>query len=85
MLEIPRGTRTRNRQLGVGARREEVSGPTQQLGSDGTGREVPVAASSPPPRIFAIEDPELRAAFMAAHRGWAKRYAPQLLQEWVNG
>lgn len=35
-----------------------------------------------PTRLHAIKDPELRAAVMRAHRGWARRYAPHLLREW---
>lgn len=31
-----------------------------------------------------IDDPELRAAFMAAHRAWAVRYHPHLLERWLN-
>lgn len=30
-----------------------------------------------------IKDPELAAAFMAAHYAWAKRHAPWLLKEWL--
>jgi hypothetical protein len=32
--------------------------------------------------LHPINDPELRAAFMAAHRGWAVRHQPHLLKEW---
>jgi len=31
---------------------------------------------------YAITDGDLRAAFMAAHHAWARRYAPHLLKEW---
>lgn len=30
-----------------------------------------------------IDNPELRATFMAAHRAWAVKYAPHLLEEWL--
>lgn len=32
----------------------------------------------------AIESPELRAAFMAAHYAWAKKTAPWLLERWLD-
>lgn len=30
-----------------------------------------------------IQDPELRAAFMAAHFAWGKAKAPGLMREWM--
>jgi len=31
-----------------------------------------------------ITDPELRAEVMRAHRAWAKKHAPWLLEEWLD-
>jgi hypothetical protein len=53
--KIRQGTRTRNNQLGVVARREGVSGPTQNSAGIGLGADVPMLAPSLTLPMYAAE------------------------------
>lgn len=64
--------------------RETVAGTTMGSGKAGGAADSTdvAAAASSDHRVPACSPSDVQIAFMAAHRAWAKRYAPHLLEEW---
>jgi len=64
--------------------RDSSKSPHDPMSTARGGEAEPTRSDASDAAVFAyaITDGDLRAAFMAAHRAWARRWAPHLLKEW---